>query len=105
VDVETQDMAQAAEAGAVERLCKNGLRIEPGNERLRANEMRDRAGGQPNGAVGPEVDAESREHRQHEADGGDKDPLPDGHAFLRWSGHTLRAASASAAAHSARPSL
>ena len=76
-------MPQAAEAGALERLGKYGLRIQSGDEALRANDMRDSPGSDSNGAIGPEMDAETRERRQHQGEGGDEDPLPDGHAVLR----------------------
>src|SRR5262249_4209223 len=82
VDLEIHHVAQAAEAGALKRFGKDGLRIEPGDERLRADQVRDGTGGDAYGAVGTEMDAQSRKRRQHRGDGGGNDPFPNGHAVL-----------------------
>ena len=47
--------------------------------------MRDGAGGEANGAIGPEMDAQSRKRRQHQGDGGGDKPLPGSHAVLQHS--------------------
>ena len=96
IELEAQHMTQPAEAGAIQRLGKHSLRIETGNERLRADDVRDTAGGEANGAVGPEVDAQPRERRQHQ-DGGEEDPFPQSHAVLRRRGEGRRVSSAPAA--------
>ena len=83
IELKTQHVAQAAETGTLERLGKHGLRIETGDECLRADDMRDAAGGKPDGAVGPEVDAKPRERCQHQDGSHGEDPLPGGHTVLR----------------------
>jgi hypothetical protein len=83
IDLELHHMPQAAEAGALEGLGKYGLRIQSGDETLRANDMRDTPGGDSNGAIGPEMDAETYECCQQQSDSDDESPLPDDHAVLR----------------------
>jgi hypothetical protein len=83
INLVTQHKAQAAEAGTLKRLGEYGLRVEAGNERLRADQMRDCAGGEANGAVGAEMNSQSRKRRQHQRDGGGNDPFPGRHAALR----------------------
>jgi hypothetical protein len=64
VDLELEDVPQATNTGAFERLRKHGLRIEPGDKGLRADDVRDRAGGDTNGTVRPEGNAEPCERGQ-----------------------------------------
>src|SRR5262245_43022098 len=85
IDLEFHHMPHAAEVEALERLGKYGLRIQSGDEALRADDMRDTPGGDTNGAIGSEMDAETCERCRHQDDGGDEDPLPDGHAVLQLS--------------------
>src|SRR5262249_40832311 len=53
VEVIAQDRAQAADALAIERFEEYALRIKPRDENLAAYIVRDIAGGDANGAVGP----------------------------------------------------
>ena len=85
IELKIQHVTQAPEAWAVQRLGEHSLRIETRNEGLRADDVRDTAGGEADGAVGPEVDAQPRERRQHQ-DGGEEDPFPQSHAILRRRG-------------------
>ena len=68
IDVKSEHATQAAKARAFSRFGKYRLRIEPGHKRLRADIMRDHAGGDPNRAVGTEHDAGGHEAGQHQRD-------------------------------------
>ena len=65
---------------ALDGFRKHGLRIEPGDEGLGADIMRDHAGGDANGTIGPEDDAGCRQPRSAAA--ASRDPFQPTHTFL-----------------------
>ena len=64
VDLELQQRAHAAQRGTLDGFREHGLRIEPGNEGLGADTVRDHAGGDADRAIGTEDDASRRRHGQ-----------------------------------------
>src|SRR5882757_2436484 len=85
-------MAQQTNTGAVGSLREDHLRIEARDERLDADIMGDIAGGDPNGEIGTEDAAGSRQNGQRQTG---NDPLCPAHTPLpqtvTWRrGHVLR---------------
>jgi len=79
----SQNRTQPANAGAIRGFCEHRLRIESGDKGLRADGVSHKAGGDANGAIGPEVDARSRQCGDADRDGDDGTfsqvhTLPDG---------------------------
>ena len=78
IDLEIQHVAQAG--GMPSRSSgfgKYGLRIEAGDKGLRADDVRDITGGDTDGAIGPEMDADARRSAttHQDATAPDIDPL------------------------------
>jgi len=64
-------VTQAAEARPVHCFSEHRLRLQSRNKGLGADHVRDRAGGEADRPVGPEVDGRARQR-------GDEDGEPDG---------------------------
>ncbi len=82
VEIEAEQVTQAANPGAVGNFREHALRIEARNEGFRADVMRHVAGGDADRAVGPEVNGSARQSGDEDSEA-DSDPLAQAHVLRR----------------------